>query len=181
MSDALKRIIDEVIRKEGGYVDHKHDTGGKTCWGITEAVARANGYGGDMRLLPRELAFSIYWKQYVLKPKFDKLAALSEAVAEECVDTGVNMGVMWGGLFLQQSLNAFNEQGRLWPDLKEDGDCGEATRGALAAYLKHPRRKDAKVLVRAMNCLQGARYIELAQKRPANESFAFGWLAHRVA
>ena len=181
MSDALKRIIDEVIRKEGGYVDNPNDRGGKTNWGITEAVARANFYKGDMRDLPRDVAFGIYWKQYVLAPRFDKIAALSQMVAAECVDTGVNMGVMWGGLFLQQALNAFNEQGKLWPDLKEDGDCGEATRGALAAYLAHPRRKDPAILVRAMDCLQGARYIELSQRRQANESFAFGWIANRVA
>jgi lysozyme family protein len=33
----------KVIMVEGGYSDHPSDTGGKTQFGITEAVARANG------------------------------------------------------------------------------------------------------------------------------------------
>jgi len=32
----------------------------------------------------------------------------------------------------------------------------------------------------ALNCLQGARYVELARNRAANEAFLFGWLRTRV-
>ena len=52
---------------------------------------------------------------------------------------------------------------------------------ALRAFLG--RRGDAgeRVLLKALNCLQGARYIDLAQRRSANESFLYGWIANRVA
>ncbi len=42
-------IIDAILRAEQGYVDHPNDRGGPTNHGITLAVARANGYDGDMR------------------------------------------------------------------------------------------------------------------------------------
>ena len=54
--DAVKR----VLMHEGGYSDHAADPGGKTMYGITEAVAREVGYRGDMRELPSELAKRSY-------------------------------------------------------------------------------------------------------------------------
>jgi hypothetical protein len=36
------------------------------------------------------------------------------------------------------------------------------------------------VLLKAMNALQGERYIALAEARPENEAFLFGWLDNRV-
>ena len=42
-------LIEAVIDREGRYVNHPADRGGATCWGITEAVARAEGYVGAMR------------------------------------------------------------------------------------------------------------------------------------
>ena len=45
-------LIDGVISREGGYADQSADRGGATRWGITEAVARAHGYRGDMRAFP---------------------------------------------------------------------------------------------------------------------------------
>src|SRR4051812_11797343 len=47
-------LIEALIDREGGYVDHPADKGGPTCFGITEAVARAQGYSGPMRQLPRD-------------------------------------------------------------------------------------------------------------------------------
>ena len=36
-------LVDGLIEREGGYVANPADKGGPTCFGITEAVARANG------------------------------------------------------------------------------------------------------------------------------------------
>ncbi len=177
----IRAIIDGVIAKEGGYVNDSRDLGGETNWGITVAVARANGWTGKMRDLPREKAFDIYYRQYVVQPGFDRIAELDAAVAAECIDTGVNMGPAWGGIFLQRSLNALNNQGKLYRDIAVDGKVGPGTRGALAAYLKHRGAEGSRVLVRAMNCLQGERYIDLSEKRQANEAFTYGWLRERVS
>jgi hypothetical protein len=34
--------------------------------------------------------------------------------------------------------------------------------------------------LKALDALQGERYIRLAERRPANEAFLYGWLANRV-
>jgi lysozyme family protein len=52
--DESDRLIDELIEREGGYVNHPGDKGGPTRFGNTEAVARAQGYTGPMALLPRD-------------------------------------------------------------------------------------------------------------------------------
>ena len=36
------------------------------------------------------------------------------------------------------------------------------------------------MLLRAMEALQGERYIALAERRPSQEAFLYGWLANRV-
>ncbi|OUJ77248.1 hypothetical protein BXA17_19190, partial [Acinetobacter baumannii] len=67
----IEQYLDELIKREGGYVNNPADRGGATKFGITEAVARENGYKGNMKDLPLEFAKSIYKKQYWLEPRFD--------------------------------------------------------------------------------------------------------------
>lgn len=174
----LDEVIDGILLREDGYVNHTDDLGGPTMYGITEAVARKAGYRGRMQDLPRGLAATIYKDRYYHRPGFDKVAKISPEVAAELTDTTVNMGQNTAVRFLQLSLNVLNRGGKLFPDLVEDGEIGNGTLGALDAYLKH--RKNATVLLKALNCLQGARYIEISRARPANESFTYGWLEHRV-
>jgi lysozyme family protein len=82
-------MIDALIDREGGYANHPADKGGPTYFGITEAVARAHGYAGSMRNLPREEAAAIYRRLYWLRPRFDQVAQRSSRIAAELFDTGV--------------------------------------------------------------------------------------------
>ena len=84
-------------------MNHPADKGGPTCFGITEAVARAHGYAGAMRNLPREDAATIYRRLYWLRPRFDQIAKRSSRVAAELFDTGVNMGPAVATTFLQRA------------------------------------------------------------------------------
>jgi lysozyme family protein len=179
---SVDSIIEDVIGREGGYSDHPADRGGKTMWGITESVARANGYHGEMRQMPREVAKGIYLRRYVTGPGFGGVMSVSEKIAEELVDTGVNMGPAVASLYLQRALNALNNNGKIYNDIIEDGDVGTATLNALRAYLRARKGPEGEaVMLKALNCLQGARYIELATKRTANQAFLFGWLRTRVS
>jgi lysozyme family protein len=177
----LERSIGELLDREGGYVNHPSDRGGPTNYGITEAVARAHGYKGAMRALPREEAIAIYKRLYWLRPRFNAVAVRSQAVAAELFDTGANMGPAVATTFLQRALSALNREQKDYPDLVPDGRIGPATLAALDSFLKIRGKAGAEtVLLRALDALQGERYIRLAERRPANQAFLYGWLANRI-
>jgi lysozyme family protein len=178
---SVDKLIEGVIGREGRYSNHPSDTGGETMWGITVRVARRNGYSVPMRVMPRAVAKDIYFRQYVQEPGFSGVMALNEAIAEELVDTGVNMGPDIPARWLQEALNALNRQGRDYPDIVEDGDIGPGTLAALKAFLKARGADGESIMLKALNSLQGARYIALARGRQANEDFLNGWLKNRVA
>ena len=173
-------LIDAVIDREGRYVNHPADRGGPTCWGITEAVARAEGYASAMRDLPRDTAAAIYRRLYWLHPGFDRVALRAPAIAGELFDTGVNMGAGTAAGFLQRALNALNRAARDYPDIAVDRAIGPRTLAALDCFLKARGKGGETVLVRAMEALQGERYIALAERRPSQEAFLYGWLANRI-
>ena len=174
-------LIDELIEREGDYINHPADKGGPTRFGVTEAVARAHGYAGAMAELPREEAAAIYRRLYWLRPKFDQIAARCPRVAAELFDTGANMGPAVAATFLQRALTALNRAGQDYPDLVPDGRVGPVTLAALDAFLDARGPKGGEtVLLRALEALQGERYLRLAEKRPANEAFLYGWLANRI-
>lgn len=172
---SINGIIEDVISAEGGYVNDPRDAGGETKYGITVAVARADGYTGPMRDLPRERAFDIYKRKYVIAPGFDKVAAINADIGAEVVDTGVNMGPAVATRFLQRALNAINNAG-----LATDGQIGPASLKALKAYVDKRGATGVKTLLKALNSLQATRYIELAEGRAANRAFIYGWLTNRV-
>ena len=174
-------LVEALIEREGGYVADSADRGGPTRFGITEAVARANGYRGAMRELPRDEAAAIYKRLYWLRPRLDEVAARSGRIAAELFDTGVNMGPAVAVTFLQRALTALNRNGKDYPDLVPDGRIGPQTLAALDAFLKlRGRTSGETVLLRALEALQGERYLRLAERRPANEAFLYGWLANRI-
>jgi lysozyme family protein len=177
----LDHLIDGLIEREGGYVANAADKGGPTCFGITQAVARANGYAGSMRSLPREEAAGIYRRLYWQRPRLDEIAKRSPRLAAELFDTGVNMGPAVAITFLQRALTALNRNGTDYPDLTPDGRIGPTTLCALDAFLtKRGTSNGETVLLRALEALQGERYLRLAERRPANEAFLYGWLANPI-
>lgn len=178
---SIEKLVDDLIEREGGYVNHSADRGGPTCWGITEAVARAHGHRGAMRNLPREEAAAIYQRLYWLRPRLDEVAGRTTRVAAELFDTGVNMGPAVATTFLQRALTALNRNGKDYADLTPDGRIGPATLDALDRFLGVRGAKSGEtVLLRALEALQGERYIRLAERRPANEAFLYGWLSNRI-
>ncbi|RXR28599.1 glycoside hydrolase family 108 protein [Sphingobium fluviale] len=176
----IAAYLNNLIAREGGYCDHPADRGGPTNWGITQAVARANGYNGEMRALPRTEAERIYRTLYWDAPHFDSIAPIAPKIAHELFDAGVNMGPPVAIRFLQRALNALNRNGQDYADLASDGAIGPATQRALAAFLAVRGAKGEAVLLKAMQALRGERYIALAEGRPANEAFVYGWLSNRI-
>lgn len=176
----LYEVLDKLIGVEGGYVNNPKDRGGETNWGITVAVARAFGYAGDMKLLPKGTARDIYAQRYWYQPRFDLIDKLSPKLAEEMLDTGVNMGPSVPSKDLQRCLNVLNREGQMYQDIAVDGNLGPMTAAALASFLKVRGQSGETVLLRMLNSLQCARYIEIAETKGSQEEFIFGWVLNRV-
>lgn len=91
---AFTDAFEALIGNEGGYVNNPKDPGGETMWGVTLRVARASGYEGAMKELPREVAERIAKKLY-WDPLF--LDQFDPRVAFQILDTNYNGGhpVLW--------------------------------------------------------------------------------------
>ena len=171
------RILTNIVNAEGGFVDNPNDSGCATNFGITEKVARHHGYTGVMRDMEVAFAFTVYSNVYWHSVNGDELIKRSESVTAEVVDTGVNCGPRTAVRMLQRSLNVLNGRNVIYLDLKADGIAGAATLNALSSYL---RERDEETLVKMLNVLQGAHYVELAERREKDESFIYGWFKNRI-
>lgn len=174
------RALQHTLGIEGGFVDDAADSGGATRWGITEAVAREFGYRGEMAALPLEFAKDVYRQKYWNLLQLDLVAALNDQIATELFDTAVNTGVKFAGESLQRALNVFNREQNDFPDIEVDGFIGPATLRSLRAFLALRGIAGIRVLLSALNCLQGAFYLGLAERRPKDEKFIYGWFNQRV-
>lgn len=173
-------IIANIISKEKGYVNNPADRGGPTNYGITEKVARLNGYQGPMQDMPKEVAEKIYKMRYIVSPGFHRIAEVSEKIAEEVIDTGVNMGPATAATILQRLLNAFNANGSKYADIFVDGNIGPASIGALKSFLKWRGQEGEEVLLKALNHIQGSRYLDIAEANKSQEAFFYGWIKNRT-
>lgn len=171
-----------TVGLEGDFANDRNDPGGKTRFGITEAVARANGYAGDMKVLPYSMAITIAKRQYWDVLRLDEVAMiLSGKIAAEVFDTSYNMGVGVAGKFVQRALNIFNRGGQDYPDVTVDGVVGPMTVQAMRAFIGKRGAEGEAVLLRALNAQQGVRYIEIAEANRSLEDFEFGWFSKRVS
>lgn len=177
-------VVSGIVRRERGagtgYVDHPSDKGGPTKDGITEAVARANGWKGEMRELPDAMVRAIYLGRYITIPRFDWVYSVNTYVGAELIDTGVLMGPGTAALWFQQWLNGFNQRGRLYADLFEDGRLGAVTLEAFRAYMQARGPEGGQVMVAALNSSQGSRMLTIARADESQEDFLYGWVRGRV-
>lgn len=181
MNPTIAAMIDGILDREKGYVNHPSDPGGATNWGITQRVARANGYTGDMRALPQPVARDTYYREYIVKPGFLAIAEIDVHVAEEVIDSGVNAGQSRAGLWFQQALNVLNRRGADYADIGEDGKVGKAS---IAAFQALRRRRGEvvarRLMLKALNGLQFMHYFKLADGGTKFEDFMVGWVDSRI-
>ena len=97
------QAFERLLGHEGGYVDDPDDPGGETNWGITIAVARAEGYTGPMRDLPVAKAKDIYRAKYWAPVRADELP---DSVRFDVFDAAVNHGVNQSAKWLQRAVGA---------------------------------------------------------------------------
>jgi len=157
------RVIEIVLKHEGGYVDHADDRGGRTNWGITEKVARQAGYEGHMRDLSREEAIRIYKKNYWDPLRLNEIN--SEALRLLVFDTGVNMGPGTAVRKLQKTYNLLASN-----DITVDGIIGPQTIGACNSY------RDPDIFNFTYLVMRGERYFNIVRRNKSQRSFILGWM-----
>jgi lysozyme family protein len=149
------RAFELLLGHEGDFSEHAADPGGKTRFGVTEAVARRAGYRGDMRDLPLDLAKRIYLEEYWKPVRADDLPpAVRYAVFDAAVNSGVGQAVRW----LQRALG-----------VEADGVIGPKT--LAAAYAANPDALRGRMLAQRLRFMSGL------SNWPA---FSRGW-ARRIA
>ena len=109
--------FDLLITHEGGFSNHPDDPGGATMYGVTEKVARAHDYTGEMRDFTLTQAKAIYKKDY-----WDacQCEVMPDPVRYPLFDAAVNSGPSQSIKWLQSAAG-----------VKADGKIGPITRSAV--------------------------------------------------
>ena len=180
-SNAFEDAIEKILVLEGGYSDHEDDSGGKTNYGITEALAREYGYDQSVRDMKKPVALDIYRRHFWDWMRLDTIHESAPQTAHELFDAGINVGRRQVWRWFQRLLNALNRNERDYVDIKADGWPGPNTLAAFQAFIGKRGKKGDAVLAKGIDSLQGHHYITLAESRPKDEEFLFGWLSKRIS
>ena len=170
-------LLGYIFLVEGGYFNHPNDPGGETMYGIIKTEARANGYNGAMRDLPREVACEIYLRKYW---KNNGLMKIESFIVGLCIfDFFVNSGSR-GATIAQETVNAVytNRTGSVQfgksadaaglKPIAVDGQMGDKT---FEAINKIP----PFVFISIYNVLQEDKYEDLMRNNGKLRSFDKGW------
>ena len=161
----IDQMLDDVIRREGGYVHDPVDRGGPTKYGITQRTLRAwRGQAvtaDDVRRLTTDEARTIYRRRYVDAPGF---ARLPDPLRAQVVDNGVLSGPRQAVKDLQRAIGGVTVDGRLGPK----------TRAALT------RRGVAAVHAQLIQ-VRAARIGRIVHRDPSQVRFLRGWLTRITA
>lgn len=173
-------IHNKVLEVEGGYVNDPNDLGGETNYGVTEEVAREYGFTGEMEDLDSTASYDIGWDRYWTPLHLTSIAIAEDTafvkVAGYLYSISYNMGPGRAGAILQRCLNALNNEGRLYSDVRQDGIIGWATLEAFNAYVAHRKKAGMNPLAVCVQGLQVHHYIWISEKRPSNEEYTYGWI-----
>jgi len=163
----INEITEEIIRREGGYVNDPDDPGGATKYGVTLGTMKRLGLdinsdgrinSRDVRALTRTQAAEIFKKQYFEAPN---IGMLPEPLQPSVYDMYVNAG---GNAvkILQRLLGEFGFETLV------DGAIGPNTaRMAELAFAEAP-----DFLVDAYGIARRNYYYNLADARPSLRKFA---------
>lgn len=164
---SVQAIADEILAREGGFVNDPDDPGGATNHGVTIHTMRRLGLDltgdgrvteADVRRLTRAQARDIFIEEYFRKPRIDRLP---EMVQASVFDMQVNAGSH--AVRVLQSL-----LGKMGLAVTVDGAIGPRTQraAAKAAKMAPDHFADAYGIERRNY------YYRLADRRPQSRKYA---------
>ena len=151
------RIIAEILKHEGGYVNHVSDNGGPTKFGITQRTYPDL----DIENLTREQAAEIYRRDWYLPLRCDQIA--DERVALKLLDVAVNMGASRAVRMFQQALI-------------ERGHAIQATGRINDATIAAANKANPEKLLEVFRRRQADRYRAIIAADPSQVVFERGWM-----
>ena len=132
----IDEMIADLIKREGGYINHPNDKGGPTKYGITiKTLAAWRGHPvtvKDVKNLEKLEAEKIYRSVYYLRPGIYRL--IDKKLQVLAFDFAVHSGASKAIKTLQEILN-----------LKMDGIIGPITAKAVNKYLSAPNLHPQKL------------------------------------
>ncbi|MBN2760481.1 MAG: peptidoglycan-binding protein [Rhodobacteraceae bacterium] len=159
----VRKLAEEIVAREGGFVNDPDDPGGATKFGVTIHTLRRLRPGqtvgvDDIRALTREDAVEIYLEHYFARPRIGELPQpLWATVFDMYVNAGANAVRL-----LQRLLVDMGQ------DVAVDGAIGPQTIAAAhRAYDIAPNH-----MVDAYGIARRDFYYRLADRRPASRKFA---------
>lgn len=179
----FKQAYQITMGHEGTYANDPDDSGGETWKGVArkrhpgwggwvtiDAAKKQPGFPDSLKGNPQlELHVRAFYKENFWN-RLSLDAIQDQRIANELFDTGVNCGTGVAALFLQRALNVTNRAGKDYPNLVLDGSIGPKTVAVLNTH-----RRPADVL-KTLNILQGAKYIEICENKESQEKWFSGWL-----
>lgn len=169
-------LIGDLIKREGDYVNDPTDRGGETKYGITQGVARLNGYFGDMKDLPYDLAKKIYTGKYWNSLELDLIYTISPKLAISIFDYGVNSGTSRAAKVFQRCLNVMNNKSKYGYDLHPDGIIGNITIGRYQDYLYDRGAIGEEILLNTYNAMRMSFLVSICENDTSQRKYAYGWL-----
>jgi lysozyme family protein len=166
---SVDEMIDDILRREGGYVDHPADRGGPTNFGITiDTLSRYQGrqaLKSEVQSLSEDVARDIYERNYFYGPRIDRLP---EQIQPFVFDCAVNHGARRAVKFVQDVVNAAGRQ----PPLDVDGALGPNTLKGIAWAQEQMGEFFLKALLEERRNF----YKVIVAARPSQEVFLKGWM-----
>lgn len=165
-------LIDDLLRREGGYSDRKADRGGCTNMGVTAVTLGAwrklgrRATCAEVKALTEAEAREIYRQQYITGPRFDRVP--SERLRALLVDWGVHSGPATAIKELQSVLG-----------VRADGVIGPKTTEAMSRLTGGAAYED--VVYRAVVRARGHYLAALLQRDKTQLVFAAGWINRLMA
>jgi lysozyme family protein len=163
---SIDTLIDRLIQREGGYVNHAADRGGPTNWGITQATLSAwrerSVSAADVQAMGRDEAKAIYRDRYFTRPGFD---GVQDPELQELVfDFAVHSGPGAAAKGLQTALKDMGlYRGAI------DGGFGPQSQAALRACRNIPE------LYYRLKCERFELFLRFIGRDPQQAVFATGW------
>lgn len=167
MALSVDGMLDDILRREGGFVDDPDDRGGATNYGVTigtlSNVLGREATAADVKALTPEQAREIYRRDYYKAPHIDELPG---AIQPFMFDAAVNHGPGGAAKLLQRALRAAGHP------VAVDGQIGPQT--IAAAQDAYGMRGNG---LRDMLVDERRRYYErIIAGDPSQEKFRKGWM-----